>query len=101
MIFTYESMIQFEHHGRLCFRKRQQPQKLKPRPKHPAKLHIWGAISSCGAAFVVMFTGIMDAIGFGEIVDLSLVPFIAEYFSGGHCFKMDNDPKHQNSHIEK
>ena len=46
VIFSDECTIQLEHHGRLCFRKRRQPRKLKQRPKHPAKLHIWGAISS-------------------------------------------------------
>ena len=95
------SAIQLEHHGRLCFRKKRQPRKLKPRPKHPAKLHIWGAILSRGAASVVMFTGIMDAIRFSEILDASLVPFIAECFPDGHRFQMDNDPKHRSSHIEK
>ena len=100
VIFSDECTIQLEHHGRLCFRKIRQPRKLKPRPKHPAKLHIWGAISSRGAASVVMFTSIMDAIRFGEILDASLVPFIAECFPDGHRFQMDNDPKHRSSHIE-
>ena len=101
VLFSDECTIQLEHHGRLCFRKKRQPRKLKPRPKHPAKLHIWGAISSRGAASVVMFTGIMDAIRFSEILDASLVPFIAECFPDGHRFQMDNDPKHRSSHIEK
>ena len=48
-----------------------------------------------------MFTGIMDAIHFSEILDASLVPFIAECFPDGHRFQMDNDPKHRSSHIEK
>ena len=64
------------------------PRKLKPRPKHPAKLHIWGAISSRGVASVVMFTGIMDAICFGKILDASLVPFVAECFPDNHCFQI-------------
>lgn len=93
--------VPYKHHGRLCFRKRWQPRKLKACPKHPAKLHIWGAISSRGAASVVMFTGIMDAIRFSEILDASFVPFIAECFPDGHRFQMDNDPKHRSSHIEQ
>ena len=100
VIFSDECTIQLEHHGRLYFRKRRQPRKLKPRPKYPAKIHIWGAISSRGAAPVVMFSRIMDAIRFGQILDASLVPFIAECFSDGHCFQMDNDPKHQSAHIK-
>ena len=102
VIFSDECTIQLEHHGRLCFRKRKQPRKLKPRPKHPIKLHIWGAISLRGAAPVVMFTGIMDAFRYADILDASLVPFIADCFSdeSGHRFQMDNDPKHQSNHIE-
>ena len=42
----------------------------------------------------------MDAIRFSEILDASLVPFIAECFPDGHRFQMDNDPKHRSSHIE-
>ena len=100
MIFSDECTIQLEHHGCLCFRKKKQPRKLKPRPKHPAKLHIWGAISSRGAASVVMFTGIMDAVRYGEILDASLIPFITECFPDGHRFQMDNDPKHHSTYID-
>jgi len=102
VIFSDECTIQLEHHGRLCFRKRKEPRKLKPRAKHPAKLHIWGAISARGAARVVMFTGIMDAVRYADILNASLVPFIADRFSdsGGHRFQMDNDPKHRSNHIE-
>ena len=48
-----------------------------------------------------MFTGIMEAIHFGKILDASLVPFIAECFPDGHRFQMDNDLKHRSSHIER
>ena len=76
--------------------------KLKPRPNHPIKLHIWGAISLQGAAPVVMFTGIMDAVCYVDILDVSLVPFIADRFSdeSGHRFQMDNDSKHRSNHID-
>ena len=102
VVFSDECTIQLKHHGRLCFRKRKQPRKLKPRPKHPLKLHIWGAISPRGAAPVVMFTGIMDAVRYADILDASLVPFIADRFSdeSGHQFQMDNDPKHRSNYIE-
>ena len=93
VIFSDECTIQLEHHGRLCFRKRLQPRKLKPHPKHPAKLHIWGAISSRGAASVVMFTRIMESIRFGEILDASLVPFIGECFPDWHHLTMTQNTK--------
>ena len=42
VIFTNEFSVQLEQHSRICFRKWLQPRKLKSRPKHPLKLHIWG-----------------------------------------------------------
>ena len=33
------------------------PPKLKPRPKHSIKFHVWGAISKCGATDVYIFEG--------------------------------------------
>ena len=31
-----------------CFRKKNEPRKLKSKPKHPVKVHIWGGISKKG-----------------------------------------------------
>ena len=39
-----------------------KPRALKQRPKHPAKVHIWGGISSRDATRIAMFSGIMIAI---------------------------------------
>ena len=57
VIFTDECSVQMDHHGRLCFRKQNQPRKFKPRPKHPIKVHIWGGISKTGATKIVIFKG--------------------------------------------
>ena len=62
VLFTDECTVQLDHHGRLCFRKQKQPRALKQRPKHPAKVHIWGGISVRGATRIVIFTGNMNAI---------------------------------------
>ena len=74
VIFSDECTIQLEHHGRLCFQKKR---KLKSRAKHPAKLHVWGAISSRVAVPIVMFSGIMDAVRYGDILDASLVLYLS------------------------
>ena len=100
LIFSDECTVQLEQHGRLCFRKRKQPRKLKPRPKHPPKLHIWGAISFRGASQIVMFTGNMDAPRYEQILERSLVPFIQCCYPDGHRFQQDNNPKHTSKHIE-
>ena len=54
VIFSDECMIQLEHHGRLCFRKRKEPRKLKPRPNilqnctfGEPYLHVEQPVSSC------------------------------------------------------
>ena len=41
-----------------------------------------------------MFTGIMKATRYTDILDASLVPFLEEHFPHGHRFQQDNDPKH-------
>lgn len=43
VIWTDETTVQLETHKRYCCRKNGQ--KNKPRPKHPAKVHVWGGIS--------------------------------------------------------
>ena len=49
VIWADECSVQLDNHGRLCFRRKQEKRKLKPRPKHPLKLHIWAGISAQGA----------------------------------------------------
>ena len=52
VIWSDECSVQLNHHGWLCFGKIKQPRKLKPRPKHLPKVHIWAAISKPGATSV-------------------------------------------------
>ena len=101
VIFTDECSVQLEQHSRICFRRHLQPRKLKPRAKHPVKIHILRGISTCGATRVIMFSGIMNARLLATILEAGLVPFISERFSDGHCLFHDNDPKHASGHIEK
>lgn len=100
VVFTDECTVQLDHHGRLCFRKKQEARKLKQRPKHPAKVHIWGGISSKGATRVVIFTGIMNAPRYAQILEASLVPFLRKYYPKGHRLQQDNDPKHRSKYVE-
>ena len=95
VIFTDECTVQLDRHGRLCFRKIGEPRKLKPKPKHPVKVHLWGGISKHGATPLVIFTGIMNAEKYCEILDNGLIPFIESKFpNGDYRFQQDNDPKH-------
>ena len=101
LIFSDECTVQLEQHGRICFRKKREPRKLKPRPKHPPKIHVWGAISFKGASQIVLFTGNMDAVRYQQILESSLVPFIQSCYPAGHRFQQDNDPKHTSGYIEE
>ena len=101
VVFTDECTVQLDHHGRLCFRKQKQPRSLKQRPKHPAKVHIWGGISMRGATRLVMFTGIMNAIKYGQILETGLVPFLRTCFPDGVRLQQDNDPKHSSKYINR
>ena len=95
VIFTDECSVHMEKHARICFRRMWEPPKLKGRPKHPYKVHIWAGISKRGATRVLMFVGNMDAKFYvKEILERTLLPFIHTNFPDGHRFQQDNDPKH-------
>ena len=94
VVWTDECSVQLDNHGRLCFRKKGQKGKLKPRPKHPVKVHIWGGISKRGATQLVIFTGTMTATRYCAILERGLLPFLNEVFPNSHRFQQDNDPKH-------
>ena len=94
IIFSDKCTVQLDSLGRLCFRKHLQPRKPKPRPKHPAKIHIWEGISHRGATQIVMFTGIMNAARYQKILETALLPFIDDCHGQDHRFQQDNDPKH-------
>ena len=50
---------------------------------------------------MIMFTGKMDAIRYGKIVEVGLVPFVRACFHDGHRLHQDNDPKHSSNHIKR
>ena len=47
-----------------------------------------------------MFSGTMNATIYGDILSLSLVPFIKQKFLDGHHLYQDNDPKHTSKYIQ-
>ena len=94
VIWSDETSVQLELHRRHCFRKMNQPPKLKPKPKHPIKVHVWAAISKRGATNVCIFEGKMDASFYIKILEHYLLPFINSNFPSTHRFMQDNDPKH-------
>ena len=98
VIWSDECTVMIERKRKTC-RRVGQPRKLKPKPKHPLKVHIWGATSTKGAAPLVMFTENLTAIRLGKIFEASLIPFVQSKFPVQHKFQMDNDPKHTSHYI--
>ena len=48
-----------------------------------------------------MFSGIMNATRYSDILSASLVPFLKEMYPHGHRLYQDNDPKHTNKYIQR
>ena len=94
VIFTDESTFEVEYHSTKSYRRVGQPRILKSRPKHPAKLHVWGGISKRGATSLVLFQSNMTATRYTKLLDAALVPFITKTYPDHHRFYQDNDPKH-------
>lgn len=101
IIWTDESSVQIDTHSRKCYRKKKEPRKLKPRPKHPAKVHVWGGISRHGATPIVIFTGTLISTRYVRILEAGLIPFIKEVFPHSHRFQQDNDPKHCSNYTKE
>ena len=102
VIFTDESTIELEQHAAYAFWKpgdRNGQPRLKPKAKHPTKVHVWAGISSEGATPVHIFKGIMDSQYYVEkILQGTLLPFIEKTFpDGNYRFMQDNDPKHRSN----
>ena len=84
VVFMDEHTVQLDHHGQLGFHKEKEPSVLNQQPKHPAKIHIWGDISVRGLTRVIMFTGNMNVIRYGKILEAELVPFVRTCFPDVH-----------------
>ena len=75
VIWTDECTVQLESNHAKSYHREGQPAPLNPRPKHPAKVNVWGGISPKGCTNIVIFMGIMTATRYTDILDVGLVPF--------------------------
>ena len=94
VIWTDECSVQLESHRKITYHKHGEPSKMVSRPKHPPKVHVWAGISAKGATAIVIFTGILTATRYTDILEAALLPFIEEHYPTHHRFQQDNNPKH-------
>lgn len=95
VIFTDETIVVLTSNTRKTYHKAGEARKFKPKPKYPVRVLIWGGISRRGATSAIIFTGIMDAERYIDILRRGLLPFIQSKFpDGDYRFQQDNDPKH-------
>ena len=101
VIWTDETTVVLDPHKRLSYRKKGGRPTLKPRAKHPTKVHVWAGISWNGATRVCVFTGIMNAEMYVRILEQCLLPSIDALYPSHHHFMQDNDPKHTSKAAQK
>ena len=100
VIWTNECTVQLDPHRRIISQRKGTPKPLKPRPKHPQKIHIWGGISMKGPTPLIMFSGILNATRYAVILENGLLPFIQKHFPRGYRLQQDNDLKHWSKFIQ-
>ena len=83
VVFSDECSVEQDSHGRLCFRRKKEPRKLKPCPKHPVKVHVWAGILHRGPTPVVIFTGALTSTRYCTILEQGLIPFLKDAFPAG------------------
>ena len=94
VIWTDECSVQLESHRKTTYHKEGEPSRMISGLKHPSKVHVWAGISAKGATSIVIFTGILTATRYTDILEAALIPFIEEHYPEHHRFQQDNDPKH-------
>ena len=95
VIFTDETSVQLNQNVNVSYREETAARIMRPKPKHPLKVHVYGAISRRGPMNIVIFKGIMNAEFFTtELLENNILPFIQRTFPDHHRFVQNNDPKH-------
>ena len=95
-IFSDECTIQLHDNKSVTYHEIGAAAPNHCKPKHPLKIHLWGAISKQGPSNLLVFDGIMDSVFYVEgCLKEGLLPFVNNFFPGGHRFIQDNDPKHR------
>ncbi len=107
VIWTEECTVRFETHGASAVTKKDWDLRTSQgnknyfnnlynaycicvlhRAKHPVKVHVWAGISTKGSTGICIFSGILKAPLYVQILEQTLLPFLHDVFANGQ----DNDP---------
>jgi len=94
VVFSDETTFQMFRNTMTAFYKVGTTIPQKGVPKHPAKVHVWGAFSARGTIGFYMFTQNMDGPLYRKILTDHLFENASGVMPKRWVFQQDNDPKH-------
>jgi hypothetical protein len=94
VVFTDETSFQMFRNTLLAFHKKGPRRLQKPMPKHPYKVHFWGAITVNGTINYFMFTQNLNGELYRTILTQNLFPSVRRRMRNDWVLQQDNDPKH-------
>lgn len=100
VLFTDESSIKI-YYTRRGMWKRRGELIARRSVKYPAKLHIWGCMSSKGFGKCYVFSQNLNAELLTTIYKKALLPSADRLFDGDWVLQEDNDPKHKSKKAVK
>jgi len=95
VVFSDETTFQMFRNTMKAFHKVGTSVPYKGVPKHPAKVHVWGAFSARGTIGFHMFTQNMDGQLYREILTNNLFENASRIMPSRWTFQQDNDLKHR------
>uniref|UniRef100_A0A1I7XFN4 DDE_3 domain-containing protein n=1 Tax=Heterorhabditis bacteriophora TaxID=37862 RepID=A0A1I7XFN4_HETBA len=77
--------------------------RLRPRAKHPAKIHLWGGISMRGATALTIFPGNvrLDSEKYCQIINDIYLPFKNIVYNGYTRLVQNNAPSHKSTYRKR
>lgn len=94
VVFSDETTFQMFRNTMTAFYKAGTDVPQKGVPKHPAKVHAWGAFSARGTIGFYIFTQNMDGSLYRDILTDNLFENASRVMPLRWVFQQDNDPKH-------
>jgi DDE superfamily endonuclease/Transposase len=95
VVFSDETTFQMFRNTMTAFHKVGTEVPQRGVPKHPAKVHAWGAFSAKGTIGFYLFTQNMDGSLYRQILTNHLFENASRVMPKRWVFQQDNDPKHK------